>query len=432
MEYMKSELDLFASPPLQTNILKTEEVAINPISSLDNSSTLEFISVGGGDTYRDLSSVYLRLVFAVENDPTLPSTSAPEIKISVVNNLLHSIFKNCNVYLNNVCVSSDNLYHYRSYIENMLSYGGDSVNTHLSSCGWLLDSGNFDSIDNDGMKKRANWIKKGRQVELYGKVHADLFNQSKLLLNNVDLKVVFNMEKSSFYMMTEGNDVSEGEGKTPSIRLYSATLYMKHVTINPDILKAHHIALMRQPATYHYKRVEVKPFTIYPGNQSLSLDNVVIGQLPNLVIFGMVDSKAYNGSTNKNPYNFKHYKIQRLNLSVNSVQIPTQALEFNFDEKNGNLSSRGYQTLFSGLGIHYHDKGHQVTKELFDKGAFLTAFDLTADQCYNSHYDNLLNQGNLRIEGRFETALTDAVTCLVYCEYDSSIHIDKNRNITIQ
>lgn len=432
MEYMKSELDLFYTPPLQTNVLKTEEVAINPVSSLDNNQTLEFVSVGCGDTYRDLSSIYLRLVLSVEDSHSESADSNTLAKVSVVNNLLHSIFKNCNVYLNNVCVSSDNLYHYRSYIENLLSYGSDSANTHLTTNGWLMDSGNFDSIDNEGMKKRQDWIKKGKSIELYGKVHADLFNQSKLLLSNVDLKVVFNMEKPSFYMITETNDTARTEGRNVSVRLYSATLFMKHVTINPDILKAHEIALTRQPAIYSYKKVEIKPFTIYPGNQSLSLDNVVIGQLPNLVIIAMVDSKAYNGAIDKNPFNFKHYNIQRLNLSVNSVQIPTQALEFQFSETKGNISTRGYQSLFNGLGIHYHDRGHQITKELYDNGAFVSAFDLTADQCYNSHYDNLISQGSLRIEGRFEKALTEAVTCLVYCEFDASIHIDRNRNITIQ
>lgn len=429
MEYMKSELDLFSTPPLQMNILKTEEIAINPISSLDNNTTLEFVSVGSGDTYRDLSSIFLRLVLSVEE---VSKDKAATSKTTIVNNLLHSLFKSCNVYLNNVCVSSDNLYHYRSYIENLLSYGNDSVNTHLISNGWLIDSGNFDSIDSEGMKKRKEWIKNGKSIELYGKVHADLFNQSKLLLNNVDLKVVFNMEKPSFYMVTENSDPNKTDTKTLSVKLYSATLFMKHVTVNPDILRAHEIALTRQPAVYHFKRVEVKPFTIYPGNQSLSLDNVVIGQLPNLIIFAMVDSRAYNGAYDKNPFNFKHNKIQRLCLSVNSVQIPTQALEFQFTDNKGNLSTRGYQSLFTGLGIHYHDRGHQVTKELFDNGAFVTAFDLTADQCYNNHYDNLLNQGSLRIEGRFETALTEAVTCLVYCEFDTSIHIDRNRNISLQ
>lgn len=60
-ECMKSELDIFSTLPVQSNVLKTEEVAYKPIASLDNSAVLEFVSLGHGDTYRDLSSIYLRL-----------------------------------------------------------------------------------------------------------------------------------------------------------------------------------------------------------------------------------------------------------------------------------------------------------------------------------------------------------------------------------
>lgn len=287
-----------------------------------------------------------------------------------------------------------------------------------------MDSDKFDSIENPGMKIRAKWIEKGKFVELYGKIHADMFNQPRLLLNNVDMKVVLNLEKSSFFLMS-GEDIPHVK-----LRIFHATLFMKHVTVNPNILIAHNTILTRQPAVYPYKRVEVKSFTLYPGNQSLSLDNVVMGQLPNLIVFAMVDSKAYNGDSKKNPYNFQHFNLQRFNLCVNSVQIPNQPIDFSFSNEEGIVSTRGYNTLFDGIGIRYHDRGHQITKELYDKGAFMLAFDLTADHSYDSHYNNLLNQGTLRIEGRFEKALADAVTCLVYCEFDATLHIDRNRNIT--
>jgi len=120
--------------------------------------------------------------------------------------------------------------------------------------------------------------------------------------------------------------------------------------------------------------------------------------------------------------------LQRFNLSVNGLQIPCQPIEFNFDEKNS-ISTRGYNTLFSGIGIHYYDRGHQITKELYDNGYFFLAFDLTADHSYNSMFTNLLNNGTIRIEGRFAKELKEAVTCLVYCEFDATIEIDKNRNI---
>lgn len=426
-EFMKTELDLFTTPPLQSNILKTEQIAYNPIASLDNASTIEFVSLGNGDTYRDLSSVYLRLVVKLENKNIKPDTSLKEKDVGVVNNLLHSLFRNCTIYLNNIAISqADNNYHYRAYIEKLLNYGSDAVNTHLETTGWYLDTENFDSLENKAMKKRISLFKGGARVELMGKIHADMFNQSKLLMNNVDLKIVLNKEKSSFYIMSDNNDQS-------SVKILEATMYMNHVTINPNILLAHYNVLQKRNAVYPYKRVEVKSFTLYSGNNSLSLDNIVIGQIPNLIIFTMVSSAAYNGAKNKNPFNFQHFNIQRFHLSVNGMQIPTQPIEFDYSNKSdGVISTRGYNTLFSGTGIHYYDKGHQITKDLYDSGYFMLAFDLTADNSYNSLYTTLQNQGTVRIEGKFSESLKEPITCLVYCEFDSTLQIDRNRNILLQ
>lgn len=73
---MLPQLDLFSSPPVQSNILKTEEVSYKPIASLTNASTLEFLSLGNGDTYRDLSSVYLKILLKIKKSPTENHTAA--------------------------------------------------------------------------------------------------------------------------------------------------------------------------------------------------------------------------------------------------------------------------------------------------------------------------------------------------------------------
>ena len=143
---MKSELDLFESPPIQTSVIKTEEICYNPIASLDNSSTIEFVSLGNGETYRDLNSIYLRLVLEFKGTG------------GVVNNLLHSIFRNCTVHFNNKNVSQpDNNYHYRAYMETLLNYGNDARSTHLESCGWATDVNQINSLidkENPGLDKR--------------------------------------------------------------------------------------------------------------------------------------------------------------------------------------------------------------------------------------------------------------------------------------
>jgi hypothetical protein len=420
-ECMKSELDLFTTPSIQKSVLKTEEVSYRPTTSLENSSSIEFISLGHGNTYRDLSSINLKLQLQLVNTDKTPSPPTP----GIVNNNLHSLFRQCTVYLNGKPISQSNVnYHYRTYIENLLNYGNDAVTTHLETSGWILDKGKLDSLaknDNSGLETRKKWFESGSVLEVMGKVHCDIFNQSKLLLNNVDIRIVFSLEKPEFYMMEE-------DAKSSYLKIMDATLFMNHATINPSILIAHEKVLETSNAHYPYKRVEVKSYTIPSGTFNLSLDNVVLGLLPNLLIFAMVDNDAYTGKRSKNPYNFKHQKLSSFNLVINGRPLPNQPILMDFKEKPP-ISTRAYSTLFKGIGIHYFDKGHQITKEFYDRGCFMLIFDLTTDNSYGNSCGNLLNDGNLSIEGRFSDSLVSPITCLVYTEFDAHIEIDKNRNV---
>lgn len=54
-ECMNSCLDLFAKPPLQSNVLKTIQVAYNPITALDNSTSIEFNIPSSGKKFNDFT-----------------------------------------------------------------------------------------------------------------------------------------------------------------------------------------------------------------------------------------------------------------------------------------------------------------------------------------------------------------------------------------
>jgi hypothetical protein len=121
--------------------------------------------------------------------------------------------------------------------------------------------------------------------------------------------------------------------------------------------------------------------------------------------------------------------LSSFNLVVNGAQIPNQPIELNYNKAPNYISTRPYSTLFNGTGIHHFDKGHQITKKLFDKGCFLLAFDLTADHSAITTCENLLSDGSIRIEGRFSEALTTTITCLVYTEFNAIMEINKDRNV---
>ena len=100
MEHMLSSLDLFQpNPSIQTNILAKHYVSYKPISSLDNRSVIEFLIKESGDAYKDLNSIYLRLLVKLcKKDLTDYASDVPQP--GIVNNILYSLFEQCNVYFN--------------------------------------------------------------------------------------------------------------------------------------------------------------------------------------------------------------------------------------------------------------------------------------------------------------------------------------------
>lgn len=432
---MKSELDVFELPPLQTNVTGVEQVVYNPTTSLNNSTSIEFMIPGNGDTYKNLSSIYLRLLVELKaNKAAIPKEiEATENlkKIGVVNNLLHSLFRQCTVTLNNVQVSQDNDYHFKAFFQTLLNYGNDATSTHLATTGWCLDEKNLDSLfptENPQHSKRNSWFESStgfnKKVELYGKLHVDLFNQPKFLISNINLKISLNKEKSDFYMMERSENSSD-------INILEANLFIEHIHVNPALLLAHHQMLTKSSAKYPFKRMTVRQYSINAGTATLCLDNIIMGQKPNILLFAMISNNAYCGSRDKNPYYFQHFGLQQFVLFVDGKQVPGKPLTMDHSETNGKLTSRAYNTLFNATGIKYFDKGHQITKSLFDTCYFMLAFDLTADHSYSSLCLNPVTQCSIRAEGTFAASLTEAITCLVVCEFDALMEIDKTGTVAV-
>ncbi|XP_033218153.1 uncharacterized protein F54H12.2-like [Belonocnema kinseyi] len=215
-----------------------------------------------------------------------------------------------------------------------------------------------------------------------------------------------------------------------SINIEEASLVVRRAKISPGILLAHAKALSHGTAKYLITRVEVKAFSLLSGVHSETLDNVILGQMPKRIIIRFVDNIAFNGNGNKNTFNFQNYKINHPSLYVDGTQIPSEPLQPSFGDKKFYVEA--YHTLFSGTGIHFLNEGNNIDRDNYPAGNCLFAFDLTHDlsvKCY-SHW-NLVKHGSLRIDVRFEDALTSTTNCLVYAEYDNVLEIDSSRQIIV-
>jgi hypothetical protein len=57
-------------------------------------------------------------------------------------------------------------------------------------------------------------------------------------------------------------------------------------------------------------------------------------------------------------------------------------------------------------------------------------FDLTPNLAASEGHTSPVEGGNIRIELAFKEALKEAITCLLYLEFDNSVRIDSLRTVT--
>ena len=203
--------------------------------------------------------------------------------VGPVNNWLHSLFGQVDVYLNGTLVTpSTNTYAYRAYIETLLSYGTDAKVTQLTNQLWHKDTAtHMDAVEiadgpaaNEGFVTRRANIVRSRIVDMMGRLHVDLFLQDKFLINGVDVKIRLVRSKSAFALMGGGVDPDY------KINIVNATLFAKKATLNPTVQMAHIKALEKSTVKYPMRSVDCKVYSIPAGARSHTHENLFLGTLP--------------------------------------------------------------------------------------------------------------------------------------------------------
>ena len=398
-----------------------------------------------------------------------PLTGGGQTNVAPVNNFLHSLFKQVDVYLNGKQVTpAMGTYAYRSYIETLLNYDVSAKKSQFSSALYYKDTATkmdepgslpstktityvtasngtaADATDtfslpvpgtgNQGFAERHKFITNGIQFVLSGPIFSDIFMNDRLLLNMMDLKVVLNRSPDSFSLMDKNTSDALIE---PRVHLTDVVLKIRKVKVDQPVSDGVERMLKQTPALYPIRRVECKILTIPENLPNTRHDNIFSGIIPKSFVFGLVDVDAANGVYGKNPYNFQHFNVTNVSLTANGQEIPFKQLtltypkdpagdpdaatddELDFDE--------AYNTLFSGTGKIYSNAGLDITREDYPGGYTLYAFDLTPDMCNSTDYFNTVQRGSLSL------ALTlkkqkHAVAIVCYGDFENVIRIDSERN----
>ena len=425
-ECSKTELDLFSVPPTQTVLESGRFVDFHPISNIGDEGPIEFSVSGAGTEYMDLArtQLYVKAKVTKANGTNLDV----DTKVGSANMLLNALFVQVDVSLNGKLVSSaTNTNPYRAILETLLCYGPAAKASQLTSALFYKDTaGYLDDTDptkddaNTGLKARYNHTKESKSVEMIGRIHEDIFNIERLMINGVDLRLKFTRSKNAFCLL------SPATGADFKVVIEDVILFIRKEKVSPSVMLGHAEALRKTTAKYPIKRIDFKVFSVPRGALNISQDNLFNGQIPKRLAIAMVDNDAYSGNYKKNPFNFKTNDLSFLGIYVDGEPLPGKPLQPKFDQTNAYI--RAYQSLFSGTGSMFEDIGNDISRDDFNEGYAIFCFDLTADLSNGGHY-NLIKMGNLRLELQFAKALPQSINVIILSEFENLIEVDNQRNV---
>ena len=422
----KSEVDLFRVPPTQQSLERGRWIDYAPLSSVENANSAITFLIAGTDEYIDLSKTILTVTGKItKKDGTSKLDGNDQSNVAPVNNFLHSLFRQIDVYLNGKQVTpAMGTYAYRSYIETLLNYDVSAKQSQFSSALYYKDTpGQMEKVGALASSKTLNY-----------KFFADIFMTDRLLLNMMDLKVVLNRSSDAFSLMEIGNNPKI----EPKVQLSDVVLKVRKVKVDQSISYGVERMLKQTPALYPIRRVECKILTIPANLPNVRQDNIFSGIIPNSFVVGLVHVDATTGEYDKNSYNFQHFGVTSVSLTANGQEIPFKLLTLKYPkDANGKIDpandteldfDEAYNTLFSGTGKIYSNAGLDITREDYPGGYALYAFDLTPDMCKSADYFNAVQRGTLTLALTFGDSKDHAIGMVCYGDFENIIRIDSERN----
>ena len=431
---LNTGLNLYSVPSTDTSLLQGARwVEYSP--SVPKVDPIEF-TIPKGTSFIDLSKtqLFISLKITKANGDALDDG-----KCGLINNPLHSIIKQISIRLNGTLITEQSdTYAYRAYIESLLNYNKSAKDTFLSSALFYKDTaGKMDESDaskdtagggNGGLNDRSKYTLTSTTVGLIGTPFCDIFHTDRFLVPDVEIKIKINLQSSEFLLMS-----ATGPPATEKVEVVEAKLRIRQVNVTPSVA----LQLSNAIVKYPLRTVSTHLKTLTKGVFSESFSNIFnSGVVPERLIIGLIPNTAYNGDYTLNPFNFGHFALKTIKLTVNNAEIPEIAI----DLSDPGERIKGYNTLFAGDGTMHRGSGNDISRRDWDGGYGLFIFDLTPDGNGAAPHFHIRQKGVVDLALTFSKAVgtagangvnknIGALNVFIYAEYQKVLEITKDKTV---
>ena len=336
---------------------------------------------------------------------------APVSLVTHVNNILHSIFSNVEVYINNQQIYNPNEpYAHKFYFSNN-SKGAITEYKGVLHC----EGYDYEEFPDEIMEvllsepfftRRMKMLSRPDGFLLYGKLGVNFFSTSELLYPNMKIRLRLIRARPNFYMISDNPNVSLG--------IVACSPYTRRIALKDDYHKKRMDMLAYTPVEFNYLETLAKTFTI-PARQNQFIQENIFNNAPvRRIAIAMNTNTAFTGSYTENPFGYQQFELRQIRI--------LRGGQPNVDFDSADDSHLCVNTMKT---MNLQDDIPSTPTHNF-KDHYVLVFDLTSmeDATENCHYPELVGEP-LRLELYFTFPLEHVTELILLGRRMSSVAVDK-------
>lgn len=380
-EAVPRNLDIHSDIPTQIGVQSAYFINVNPQNTIENASQINFRIVSSlneiihpsktrqkmriqirkfdGPKATDGSSgegkdCWKRVETKNKGGGGTEEVEIEENKVIPVNNIIQSIWKNVLVKINDQVVSNgESMYAYRGDIESKLMTTNEGKK-NLRLGGFYEEKRPWESVKDKkidwkqdfppllkpnefdpGWQKRYGFTHNEESKgiwEISGPIHSEVFElANKILPPETILNVEFTKHhQNGFYLLT---DRTENQN-TYLIEILDMQLEIHYLVCDAELVQEMKEVALKKPYTYSLRQVIMRWINQPSGITSINSINLLAtkNKLPRRLFVGFVDSRAFAGKQNLDPFHYQHLNMTDSVLTIGNANRPYPLIKYHYPE----------------------------------------------------------------------------------------------------
>ena len=347
---------------------------------------------------------------AKAEEEEMAEEESPVPLVTHINNILHSIFSNVEVYINNQQIyNSNGLNAHKSYVSNNFKGDISEYKGVLHCEGYYYeefpDEIMQELLSEPSFTRRTKMLNRLDGFMLYGKLGVHFFSTSELLYPNMKIRLRIIRARPNFYMISDNPNVNLG--------IVHSSLYTRRIALKDDHHKKRKNILAYTPVEFNYSETLVKTFII-PARQNQFIQENFFDNAPvRRIAIARNTNSAFTGSYTENPFWYQQFNFRQIRILRGGQRI------VDFDAA---VECRLYVTTMKAM--NFQDEIPSIPTDNF-KDHYVLVFDLTSMQgaTENFHYPELVGEP-LRLELNFTFPLEHVTELILLGDRMSSVAVD--------